>query len=548
MPVLTLSDITIAQINFIQGDIHHNIDRILKSIETAKQQGSKLVIFSELAISGYSPKDLLMVPAFVKTCIDANTHIITASKNITVVWGNIALNETGYGKELLNCCYIASNGELLGKAIKAHLPNFGIFGELRYFEPGPAETATPVFTTFDGYNIMLSVCADIWSHNGLPWELARTIIPHKYPDTLFESNKPYDAIINISASPYVFEKPKNRILMLTELAKNTGKLVLYANQVGANDDILFDGSSLGCMPNGDFVQLNSFNESTTQLGQLPVETHYANIDIHKEEFDAIIMGVRTYFKKAGFSKTVIGISGGIDSAVVATLAAKALGAENVLGLLMPGPYSSSGSITDAQLLCKNLGILSRVYNINDLFKTSTYLLSATAKPLNDLAEENMQSRLRGLALMTIANRENRLALATSNKSELFMGYSTLYGDSCGALAPIGDLYKTQVYELANWINKNEAIIPTTIINKAPSAELRPNQTDEEHLGKYEVLDKILYALIEDRKIPAEITDYPIDKTTEIALKIKQSEYKRKQSPIIFKLSKLAYGVGWQYCI
>lgn len=543
-----INDFAIAQINYTVGDIDNNVAKIITAIETAKSQGAKIVVFSELAISGYNPRDLLTEPAFITKCLEADEKIIEASKNITVIWGNISRNTTGLGKDLNNVACVASNGKLLGKAIKAHLPNFGVFGELRYFEPGPEETATPVFTTYDGINIMLSVCADIWAHPDLPWELACTIIPHKYPDKLFQTDKPYDAIINISASPYVFEKPKNRVLMLTELSKNTGKLVVYANQVGANNDILFDGSSMGCLPNGDFVQLKSFQEEVTSLGKLSPESSYPETCLQAEQYEAIAMGLRDYFAKTGFQKAVIGISGGLDSAVIATIASQVLGPENILGLLMPGPYSSKESITDAQALCKNLGIASRIYPINDLFNAGTYLLSATAKPLNDLAEENMQSRLRGLVLMTIANRENRLSIVTSNKSELSVGYSTLYGDSCGAVAPIGDLYKTQVYQLAAWLNRDSEIIPQNIINKAPSAELKPNQTDEASLGSYDDLDKILFALIEKRKAPEEIKDYPLEKTTWVANTLKQSEYKRQQGPVVFKLSKLAFGCGWQYNI
>lgn len=532
--------IALAQLNPTVGDIKNNCEKIIKYIKEAKKANIDLIVFPELSIIGYPPKDLLYNPDFLESSYSAlNELILPETNGIGVIVGT-ATKDKEKDYMLHNSALLLYNGKIVGQADKTLLPNYDVFDEQRYFEPAKRRTCFD----FKGMRLAVNICEDIWNDKDF-WERPRYDI-----DVLEEQYKLNpDIFINISASPYNLGKQELRTKMVKQISKKYKLPLIYVNQVGGNDELIFDGNSFAINSNGDrVVNLRSFSEDmafvdTENLDELkPLQEIKEDISwVH----DALILGLRDYFRKTGFKKAVVGLSGGIDSAVTCALAVKALGRENVLGVSMPSRYSSEGSKDDARDLAQNLGIQYRVIPIEDVFKSYISIFNKDGDVLGDLAEENLQARIRGNYLMFISNREGYMVLTTGNKSEIAVGYCTLYGDMSGGLAVISDVPKTMVYELAKYINRDKIIIPLSTIEKAPSAELRPNQKDTDSLPPYEILDDILKSYIEDDKSISEIIadGYEEDLVREVIRKVNNAEYKRKQAAPGLKVTTKAFGVG-----
>jgi len=532
--------IALAQLNPTVGDIKNNCEKIIKYIKEAKKANIDLIVFPELSIIGYPPKDLLYNPDFLESSYSALNELILPETNDIGVIVGIATKDKEKDYMLHNSALLLYNGKIVGQADKTLLPNYDVFDEQRYFEPAKRRTCFD----FKGMRLAVNICEDIWNDKDF-WERPRYDI-----DVLEEQYKLNpDIFINISASPYNLGKQELRTKMVKQISKKYKLPLIYVNQVGGNDELIFDGNSFAINSNGDrVVNLRSFSEDiafvdTENLDELkPLQEIKEDISwVH----DALILGLRDYFRKTGFKKAVVGLSGGIDSAVTCALAVKALGRENVLGVSMPSRYSSEGSKDDARDLAQNLGIQYRVIPIEDVFKSYISIFNKDGNVLGDLAEENLQARIRGNYLMFISNREGYMVLTTGNKSEIAVGYCTLYGDMSGGLAVISDVPKTMVYELAKYINRDKIIIPLSTIEKAPSAELRPNQKDTDSLPPYEILDDILKSYIEDDKSISEIIadGYHEDLVRDVIRKVNNAEYKRKQAAPGLKVTTKAFGVG-----
>ncbi|WKV08511.1 NAD+ synthase [Thermoanaerobacterium sp. CMT5567-10] len=532
--------IALAQLNPTVGDIKNNCEKIIKYIKEAKKANMDLIVFPELSIIGYPPKDLLYNPDFLETSYSALNELILPETNGIGVIVGIATKDKEKDYMLHNSALLLYNGKIIGQADKTLLPNYDVFDEQRYFEPAKSRTCFD----FKGMRLAVNICEDIWNDKDF-WERPRYDI-----DVLEEQYKLNpDIFINISASPYNLGKQELRTKMVKQISKKYKLPLIYVNQVGGNDELIFDGNSFAINSNGDrVVNLRSFSEDiafvdTENLDELkPLQEIKEDISwVH----DALILGLKDYFRKTGFKKAVVGLSGGIDSAVTCALAVKALGRENVLGVSMPSRYSSEGSKDDARDLAQNLGIQYRVIPIEDVFKSYISIFNKDGDVLGDLAEENLQARIRGNYLMFISNREGYMVLTTGNKSEIAVGYCTLYGDMSGGLAVISDVPKTMVYELAKYINRDKIIIPLSTIEKAPSAELRPNQKDTDSLPPYEILDDILKLYIEDDKSISEIVSegYDEDIVRDVIRKVNNAEYKRKQAAPGLKVTTKAFGVG-----
>lgn len=532
--------IALAQLNPTVGDIKNNCEKIIKYIKEAKKANMDLIVFPELSIIGYPPKDLLYNPDFLESSYGALYEIILPETNGIGVIVGTATKDKEKDYLLHNSALLLYNGKIIGQADKTLLPNYDVFDEQRYFEPAKERTCFD----FKGMRLAVNICEDIWNDKDF-WERPRYDI-----DVLEEQYKLNpDIFINISASPYNLGKQELRTRMVKQISKKYKLPLIYVNQVGGNDELIFDGNSFAINSNGDrVVNLKSFSEDmafidTENLDELkPLQEIKEDISwVH----DALILGLKDYFRKTGFKKAVVGLSGGIDSAVTCALAVKALGRENVLGVSMPSRYSSEGSKDDARDLAQNLGIQYRVIPIEDVFKSYISIFNKDGDVLGDLAEENLQARIRGNYLMFISNREGYMVLTTGNKSEIAVGYCTLYGDMSGGLAVISDVPKTMVYELAKYINRDKIIIPLSTIEKAPSAELRPNQKDTDSLPPYEILDDILKLYIEDDKSISEIVSegYDEDIVRDVIRKVNNAEYKRKQAAPGLKVTTKAFGVG-----
>jgi NAD+ synthase (glutamine-hydrolysing) len=549
--------IAIAQLNPTIGDLAHNAQQIVTAAETAAAEGVRLLLTPELSICGYPPRDLLMQPAFVAEMAAMQAQIAQAlPAEIAVLVGTVMPNQqalqTG-GKPLFNSTALLQNGKVEQLFHKRLLPTYDVFDEDRYFEPS---TNSHAFT-LDGVRVGVTICEDLWNDENF-WGKRNYAI-----DPLAELVEVgVDLIVNLSASPYSVAKQQLREAILRQATQTYGQPILYANQVGGNDDLIFDGSSLGVNRSGELICRGKafeadlvtveFDPKTGDLRSSLIAPQPENADA--EIWSALVLGVRDYVRKCGFSKVVLGLSGGIDSALVAAIAAAAVGAENVLGVLMPSPYSSDHSVNDALELAKNLGIQTQILPIGDLMKaydqTFAELFAGTEF---GLAEENIQSRIRGNLLMAISNKFGHLLLSTGNKSEMAVGYCTLYGDMNGGLAAIADVPKTRVYSICRWLNqtsetnKHREIIPNHILTKAPSAELKPGQVDQDSLPPYEILDDILCQFITQHRSPAEIVASGHETTTvdRVIKLVTRAEFKRKQAPPGLKITDRAFGTGWR---
>lgn len=529
--------IALAQLNYIIADIPGNSKKIISAIREAKDQSADLVVFSELAVCGYPPDDLLDYPHFVDACKTAIESIAKACHGIIAIVGCPMENPEETGRRLYNSACVLENGSIVDVIYKTLLPTYDVFNESRYFE------VNDIFKTVEikGLKTAITICEDLWH------EMDRFDYQDN-PLKLVSEHSP-QLIINLSASPFNHGKMEERMEVLVKQSKTYQLPLVYVNQVGAHTDLIFDGSSVVLNGQGEVVhQCASFAEDISyfELGEQHQVLNSAESDHIAELYQALVFGIRDYFGKMGFIKAVLGSSGGIDSAVVQALMSDAIGSENVHAVLMPSQYSSEGSVSDAKLLSEQLGNAYTIIPIENAFKAFESGLSELFKGLPfNLAEENIQARSRAVYLMAISNKLGHILVNTSNKSEMSVGYSTLYGDMCGSLSIIGDLFKTEVYQLADYINRDENRIPESIINKAPSAELRPDQKDSDSLPEYPVLDSILQAYVVEQKDPESIISSGIERAVvENVIKlVNNSEYKRFQAPPILRVSKKAFGRG-----
>ncbi|MDB4174076.1 NAD+ synthase [Bacteroidia bacterium] len=535
--------IALAQLNYRIGDIEVNTAKILAEIEKAKEQNVDIVIFSELAVCGYPPKDLLDYPSFIERCETALKLICEATENVAVLVGGPAWSKLTKGKKLYNSAYFYADQKLVRRIDKTLLPTYDIFDEYRYFQPNEVFECVE----YKGEKIAITICEDLWN---LDDKKLYKVTPM---DELI-AQKP-SVMINLSGSPYSYNHVEKRRTRMQLNAKTYGLPLFYVNQVGGNTDILFDGGSMFINRMGEIVEECEFYKEDFKV--IKWDSDHIYEDNHQDYYDydiglihdALVMGVRDYFGKVGFSKAVLGSSGGIDSAVVHAIAAEALGADNVKAITMPSRYSSTGSVVDAHKLAKNLGSPFSTIPIKEVFDSFNRTLAPEFEGTQpNVTEENLQARSRGIILMAYSNKFGNMVLNTSNKSESAVGYSTLYGDMCGGLSVIGDLYKEQVYELARFINRYGEVIPYEIINKEPSAELRPDQKDSDSLPPYPVLDKILFHYIEEKKGWKEIVAMDEEGLTEdivrkIVRMVDRNEYKRFQASPTLRISHKAFGTG-----
>ena len=537
--------ILVAQINPIVGDFEGNTRKIIQALDHARSKQADVVVFSELVLCGYPPEDLLLHAAFIDASQKYLEKIVQASSRLMVVLGLVRRNPTKKEKPVFNSAAIIQDGKLLGFEDKQLLPTYDVFDERRYFEPG---TTTQIWE-YKGKKIGVMICEDIWQHAGF---VNDTYYAHD-PVLDFQSLKP-DIVLNLSSSPYQFQKPSTRVKVCAKCATTLNCPVILCCQVGANDQLVFDGYSLYVNRQGQLIQMAKGFEEDEMLIDLdvpatPCEFSY---DPLQDLYHALVLGVRDYFHKQGFKKGCLGLSGGIDSALVACIAVDALGKENVLAITMPSRYSSSGSVTDSEILARNLKIELLNIPIEKPFQSLLELLQPffQGKP-PDIAEENMQARIRGMILMAISNKHGYLVMSTGNKSEMALGYCTLYGDMAGGLGVISEVNKQQVYNLTRWLNREKEIIPQSIIDKVPSAELRPNQKDTDSLPEYEIVDKVLQGYVEEYLSPEEIAQkysIAIEMVIDLVRRIHRAEYKRRQAPPGIRVTKKAFNIGRRYPI
>jgi NAD+ synthase (glutamine-hydrolysing) len=533
--------IALAQLNYHIGNFDSNTQKIIDSINSAKNMGADIVVFAELAVCGYPPRDFLEFDEFISLCEKAARDIAKHCEGIAAIIGLPIKNEILEGKDLYNAAYFIADGEVKSITKKALLPTYDVFDEYRYFEPNT------VFKTIDyqGKRIALTICEDLWNINDNPLYVSCPM------DELIKENP--DVMINIAASPFNYQHDENRIKILSDNAKKYKLPLFYVNHVGAQTEIIFDGGSLVFDEEGvlkaemkyfeEDLQLFDLDEVQNVKNKYPPAPRTSDItQIH----DALILGIQDYFGKSGFTKAVLGLSGGIDSAVVCALACRALGAENVMAVLMPSKYSSDHSINDALDLVTAIGCKHEIISIAAAADAFDQVMakSFAGLPLN-LTEENIQARCRGIILMAMSNKFGYILLNTSNKSECAVGYGTLYGDMCGAIGVIGDVYKTQIFELARYINVGGEIIPVNTIVKPPSAELRPDQKDSDSLPDYGILDQILFQHIEMQKGSKAIIGQGFDEALvkRVLKMVNLAEFKRYQTPPILRVSPKAFGMG-----
>ena len=539
--------IALAQIDPTVGDFTGNLEKILAASRRASDSGARLTVFSELAVCGYPPADFVEKPSFLARCRRAVDDLAAATRDLsTAVLTGVALPASGQdGKPAFNAAVLVDRGQLLLEQHKRLLPFYDVFDEQRYFSPsGPQKVID-----FEGLRLAVSVCEDAWNDKNFWRRRLYTI------DPMEELMRQSPALhINLSSSPFWHNKRTVRREMLAAIARRDGIPVLMCNQVGGNDSLIFDGSSFALNARGELIaQAASFKEDLVIVD--PFNASHVPLpedDETEAAYRALVLGTRDYVRKCGFRKVIVGLSGGIDSALVAAIATEALGAENVIGIGMPSPYSSSGSIDDSRQLASNLGIRFETIAISDLFADFNRAMAPlfTGLPA-DITEENIQPRIRGTILMALSNKFGALVLSTGNKSEMAVGYCTLYGDMVGALAVIGDLVKTRVYAICNWLNRDQEKIPAAILTKPPSAELRPGQMDTDSLPPYEVLDPIVEAYVERYETPESIAQeraFPLDLVQQVVRLIERSEYKRQQAAPVLKVTPKSFGMGRRFPI
>ena len=539
--------IALAQIDPTIGDFTGNLKKIVDASQRAAALGARLTVFSELSLCGYPPADLLEKPDFLSRCRAAVDELAAATAELpTAVLAGAALPApSDAGKPAVNAAVLMDEGKILLEQHKRLLPFYDVFDEQRYFTPARQQQVVPL----DGLPLAISICEDAWNDKAF-WPRRLYSI-----DPMEELMGQKPAIhINLSSSPFWHGKREIRRQMLSAIARRDGIPVLLCNQVGGNDSLIFDGSSLALDARGDLVaQAASFEEDLVVVNPFSAAPIEPPVDDEtKLAYRALVLGTRDYVRKCGFTKVLVALSGGIDSAVVAAIAAEALGPENVLGIGMPSPYSSAGSIDDSRQLAANLGIRFELIGISGLFDEYNRALAPIFTGLKpDTTEENIQSRIRGNLLMALSNKFSALVLTTGNKSEMAVGYCTLYGDMVGALAVIGDLVKTRVYALCDWINRDHEIIPRAILEKPPSAELRPGQKDTDSLPPYDVLDPILEAYVERYEAPetiARTNGYSIELVRQVVRLVERAEYKRQQAAPVLKVTSKSFGTGRRFPI
>ena len=539
--------IALAQIDPTIGDFTGNLAKIMDASRRAAVRGARLAVFSELCVCGYLPADFLEKPSFLARCRTAVEELAEATRDLpTALLVGAALPAPhGSGKPAVNAAFLIDKGKILLEQQKRLLPFYDVFDEQRYFTPGTSQKVVEL----DGVRLAVSVCEDAWNDKNFWPEPIYAIDPIEE----LMAQRP-QIHINISASPYWHGKRAVRRRMLASIARRDGIPVILSNQVGGNDSLICDGSSLAINARGEVVaEAASFAEDL-----VVVDPFTAPAIAPPEEDDtegayrALVLGTRDYVRKCGFKKVLVGLSGGIDSALVAAIAAEALGAENVLAVGMPSPYSSRGSIDDSRRLAENLGIRFETIGISGLFSEFTDALNPLFKDTKgDLTEENIQPRIRGTLLMALSNKFGALVLTTGNKSEMAVGYCTLYGDMVGALAVIGDLMKLRVYAVCRWLNREREVIPRAILEKPPSAELRPGQMDTDSLPPYDVLDPILEAYVERYETPEQIAathGYALDLVQQVVRLVERSEYKRQQAAPVLKVTSKSFGNGRRFPI
>ena len=539
--------IAIAQLNPTIGDITNNAQAIIKAAHQAIKQNVRLLLTPELSLCGYPPRDLLLYPGFVESMSrDLNAIASELPKGIAVLVGTVETNpyamEKGQ-KPLYNSMALIDGGEVRQVFHKRLLPTYDVFDEDRYFEPCYEAN----YFTLDGVKVGVSICEDLWNDEQFWGKRSYEVNPIEELAQLG-----VDVIVNLSASPYTVGKQKLREDMLRHAATSYSVPILYANQIGGNDDLIFDGNSVAFNSAGEIIcRAKSFETDLIVVDLDKSRSPLTSFDkggVNREIYSALVLGVKDYARKCGFSKAILGLSGGIDSALVAAIASEALGAENVLGVLMPSPYSSDHSVSDAVDLVNSLGIKSQKLEIKEAMTAyDTILDPMFAGTEFGIAEENIQSRIRGNLLMAIANKFGYLLLSTGNKSEMSVGYCTLYGDMNGGLAVIADVPKTRVFELCRWLNRKQEVIPTNIITKPPSAELKPDQKDSDSLPDYDTLDDILERLVCQHQSFKEIVEAGHDSevVSKVIKLVTRAEFKRRQAPPGIKITDRAFGTGWR---
>jgi len=534
--------IGLAQLNPIVGDLPGNRRKILEAYTRLVDNGAELVVFPELAICGYPPRDLLFKRRFVPDCEESLREIAAAIGEIPALIGTVEQNHTGHGRPAFNAAAFCHRGRVVATAHKCLLPTYDVFDEDRYFEPA----ASPLVIEHGGLRIGVTICEDIWTHPSIS---TRRLYRGVNPVEQLAAQR-CDLMLNLSASPWHSDKSNLRHTLIADAARALRSPVVYVNAVGGNDELIFDGRSLAFDKNGNIrASLAAFAEefrvvevNDESASAVPVPEQ----DECRDLFDALVLGLRDYAHKSGFKRALIALSGGIDSALVAVIAVHALGAENVIGVSLPSAISSQHSRDDARKLAENLGIRFETIAIADaVAATEKSLEPIFAGHTKDVTEENIQARIRGVIMMALSNKFGALLLTTGNKSEIAVGYCTLYGDMAGGLAVISDVFKTQVYALSRWINREREIIPHNTIEKPPSAELRPGQVDQDSLPPYDALDALLRGYVEEGLSRRDLVAQGFSEAVvnDVARKVDLNEYKRKQAAPGLKTTPLAFGVG-----
>ncbi len=535
-----------AQLNTIVGDLAGNRRKILEAYASLVASGAELVVFPELVICGYPPRDLLFKRRFVSDVAESLAQIVAAIGDVPALVGTVEANTSGQGRPFYNSAAFCHQGQVVATARKCLLPTYDVFDEDRYFEPA----TVPLVVERGGRRIGVTICEDIWTH---PTLSTRRLYSGRAPlDQLAEQR--CDVMINLSASPWYAAKENIRHALVADAARALRCPIAYVNAIGGNDELIFDGRSLACDANGQLLAgLDAFREElrVVDVGAAgaaakPVLSPKFSQGEQADIFDALVLGVRDYAHKTGFKRALVALSGGIDSALVAVIATAALGAENVMGVSLPSSISSQHSRDDARVLAANLGIRFETMHISGPVAECEKSLFALFKTLpRDVAEENIQARIRGVLMMALSNKFGSLLLTTGNKSEMAVGYCTLYGDMAGGLAVISDVFKTQVYALSRWINREQEIIPHSTIEKPPSAELRPGQVDQDSLPPYDILDALLKGYVEEGLSRRDLIERGFAEAVvnDVARKVDLNEYKRKQAAPGLKITPLAFGVG-----